>query len=100
MLSLARPGLCTTPATADLIAASADCVLSAPGKPAKVTNKLAAPRMTASVRPVPRSVIGTGDGGAGDGGAGDAGDGLGVHLGEDGWSNLSGDGEVAAVCSA
>ena len=51
---------------------------------------------------VPWPVTGTGVGGTGDGGTGtgDAGDELGVQLGQDGWSNVSGDGEVAAVCSA
>ena len=58
--------------------------------------------MTASMELVPWPVTGTGVGGTGDGGTGtgDAGDGLGVQLGQDGWSNVSGDGEVAAVCSA
>ena len=56
--------------------------------------------MTASVQLVPRPVTGIGVGGTGDCGTGDAGDGLGVQLGQDCWSNVSGDGEVAAVCSA
>ena len=58
--------------------------------------------MTVSMQLVPRQVSGTGVGGTADGGTGtgDAGDELGVQLGQDGWSNVSGDGEVAAVCSA
>ena len=58
--------------------------------------------MTVSMQLVPRPVSGTGVGGTADGGTGtgDAGDGLRVQVGDGDWSNVSGDGEVAAVCSA